>query len=109
MNPVRAKLVSRPEDWPWSSAKAHLDGKDDGLAVTRPLLDRIGDFAAFLAEPEAQPAISALRAAEATGRPLGNDAFIRGLERILGRKLVKGRPGPAPRPTPEDVQQSLWG
>jgi putative transposase len=109
MNPVRAKLVSRPEDWPWSSARAHLAGKDDGLALARPLLDRIGDFAAFLAEPEAQSATSALRAAETTGRPLGNEAFIHGLERILGRKLAKGRPGPAPRPRPEDVQQSLWG
>ena len=26
-NPVRAKLVERAEDWPWSSAGAHVDGR----------------------------------------------------------------------------------
>lgn len=35
LNPVRARLVARAEDWPWSSAQAHLAGRDDGL-VTRP-------------------------------------------------------------------------
>jgi putative transposase len=62
MNPVRACLVLRPEDWPWSSAKAHLAGQDDGLVSTRPLLERIGDFAAFLAEAEEFAASAALRA-----------------------------------------------
>src|ERR1700723_2730985 len=37
MNPVRARLVAHPRDWPWSSARAHLTGKDDGLVATRPL------------------------------------------------------------------------
>ena len=27
LNPVRAKLVVRAEDWPWSSARAHLLGE----------------------------------------------------------------------------------
>jgi hypothetical protein len=27
MNPVRARLVDRAEDWPWSSARAHLAAK----------------------------------------------------------------------------------
>ena len=26
LNPVRAKLVARAEDWPWSGARAHLSG-----------------------------------------------------------------------------------
>src|SRR5271163_2576578 len=29
LNPVRACLVARAEDWPWSSARAHLAGVDD--------------------------------------------------------------------------------
>jgi hypothetical protein len=28
-NPVRARLCARPEDWPWSSAAAHLAGRDE--------------------------------------------------------------------------------
>ena len=38
MNPVRARLVERAEDWPWSSARAHLAGRDDGLVEVAPLL-----------------------------------------------------------------------
>ena len=45
MCPVRARLVARPEDWPWSSARAHLAGLDDGLVTVGPLRDRIGDVA----------------------------------------------------------------
>lgn len=29
LNPVRAGLAARAEDWPWSSARAHLAGVDD--------------------------------------------------------------------------------
>ncbi len=31
LNPVRARLAAAPEDWPWSSARAHLTGVGDGL------------------------------------------------------------------------------
>jgi putative transposase len=34
-NPVRRKLVERPEDWPWSSARAWATGKDDPIAIDR--------------------------------------------------------------------------
>lgn len=34
LNPVRAKLVKVPKDWPWSSIKYHLYGKDDILVKT---------------------------------------------------------------------------
>jgi len=74
LNPVRARLCERAEDWPWSSARAHLAGQDDGLAIVRPLLDRLGDFAAFLGGDEDQQASRALRTAETTGRPVGSAA-----------------------------------
>ena len=38
LNPVRARLVARAEDWPWSSVRAHLKGEDDGLVRVRPVL-----------------------------------------------------------------------
>jgi len=41
LNPVRAKLVERAEDYAWSSARAHLDGKDDILVKTAPMLERV--------------------------------------------------------------------
>lgn len=51
LNPVRAHLVERPETWPWSSAKAHLAGQDDGLVTVAPLLEAVGDWSAFLDTP----------------------------------------------------------
>jgi putative transposase len=36
-NPVRARLCARPEGWPWSTAAAHLAGRDDALVSVRPL------------------------------------------------------------------------
>src|SRR5687768_10528102 len=50
LNPVRARLVERAEDWPWSSARAHLAGKSDAFVLVEPALDRVGDFSAFLGE-----------------------------------------------------------
>ena len=32
-NPVRRGLVARPEDWPWSSARAHLHGADEPIPI----------------------------------------------------------------------------
>ncbi len=40
LNPVRARLVKRAEDWRWSSVAAHLAERDDGLVSVAPLLDR---------------------------------------------------------------------
>ena len=35
LNPVRARLVERAQDWPWSSVRAHLDGRNDELVEAR--------------------------------------------------------------------------
>lgn len=40
LNPVRAGLAKRAEDWEWSSVRAHLAGQDDRLVKVRPVLDR---------------------------------------------------------------------
>jgi putative transposase len=100
LNPVRARLVARAEDWPWSSARAHLAGCDDLLVTVKPVLDRVGDFARLLApHPGDNAAFAALRSAEGTGRPLANAEFIAGLERLLGRPIARRAPGPKPRET----------
>ncbi len=35
-NPVAAGLVARPEEYQWSSARAHLAGQDDGFGKVEP-------------------------------------------------------------------------
>jgi len=97
LNPVRAKLARRPSDWRWSSARAHLDGKDDRLVAARPLLELVPDWAAFLRGGLRAEERDAIRAGERTGRPLGSPAFLRRLEKRLGRPLAKRKPGPKPK------------
>jgi putative transposase len=43
LNPVRARLGARLEDWPWSSARAHLAGADDELVSVGLLLEWISE------------------------------------------------------------------
>ncbi|MBV9548654.1 MAG: transposase [Alphaproteobacteria bacterium] len=96
LNPVRARLVERPRDWPWSSARAHLAGRDDELVQVAPLLERVGGWKAFLGEKLDGAAREAIRASERTGRPLGSAAFVRRLEKKLERPLARQKPGPKP-------------
>jgi len=107
LNPVRARLAARAEDWTWSSVRAHLDGKDDGLVTVRPVLDRVKDFAALIAKPADDSGFAVLRAAEQTGRPLGTADFIEELERILGRPIARRAPGRKPKHLPGDQPQLL--
>ena len=96
LNPVRARLVARAQDWRWSSTSAHLRGKADGVTALRPVRDRFPRFADLLAsEPEAD-LFERLRAAESIGRPLGNDRFLAGIERATGRALKPAKRGPKP-------------
>jgi putative transposase len=91
LNPVRARLVARAEDWKWSSVRAHLAAKDDELVTVRPVLDRVARFADLLS-PDPQDDYAELRRSEGTGRPIGAADFVAGLERILGRRIARRPP-----------------
>jgi len=104
LNPVRAHLVCRPEDWTWSSVRAHLSGVDDALIRVRTVLDRIPHLKALLQENTDED-FSDLRRAETSGRPLGAPEFVTGLENLLGRKIARRAPGRKPRPTTPTAEQ----
>lgn len=89
MNPVRARLVTDPYSWQWSSASAHAAGKDDVLVTVAPLLEMVGDWRLFLEEADEDDA-KKIRGHERTGRALGGDAFLDSLENSLQR-MVKPR------------------
>ncbi|HEX5184324.1 MAG TPA: transposase [Allosphingosinicella sp.] len=103
LNPVRAKLVERAEDWRWSSARAHVEGKPDGLTDLGALAGLHRNWRAMLRRgleaadtpPEAEAAIEAH---QRTGRPWGDAAFIGRLEGETGRTLKRQKPGRKPRP-----------
>jgi putative transposase len=96
LNPVRARLVERAQDWRWSSTRAHLRGKDDGLTELAPIRDRFPRFGDLLDITPEQDLFAPLRAAESIGRPLGNDRFLARIERLTGRALKPGKRGPKP-------------
>lgn len=94
LNPVRAGLVAKPDDWRWSSARAHLADQSDGLLKARPMLDLIPDWAIFLAGGVQDAELKRLRTHNNTGRPCGAEAWITQLEQETGRIFRRKKPGP---------------
>jgi putative transposase len=102
LNPIKAKLAKRAEDWPWSSARAHVRGRPDGLTDLEALAGVHRNWRAMLRRgleagdlsPEADAAIETH---QRTGRPWGDAAFIERLEEETGRRLQRQRPGRKPK------------
>jgi putative transposase len=76
-NPVRARLVARAEDYPWSGAAPHCGMRDDLLlAGTCPLLSMISDWSEWLNIEDTQSRAEAIRRHTETGRALGSREFL---------------------------------
>ena len=93
LNPVRARLVKRPEEWRWSSAGAHLRGETGPLIRSSRPLRNPQEWALLLKGGLAEVEAAAIRRRERTGRPLGTDRFVERLEARLGRTLKPQKPG----------------
>ncbi len=86
-NPVRAGLCSRPDEWLWSSARAHLGLADDPLLdldATERVIDDWAEYLELCADSSIQQTI---RSATRTGRPAGGSVFVEMLEEITGRRI----------------------
>ncbi len=94
LNPVRARLVARAEDWTWSSTRVLLAGRDDGLVTVAPVLDLVGDFASMLDAAEDESAVNAIRHSRSTGWPVGARDRIAQLEARTRCERVSGTRGP---------------
>ena len=107
-NPVAAGLATRAEDWRWSSAKSHAQGR---RARIDPLTDMtalkgaasnwramlrhglaVGDLASS-GDEEAEAIEARLR----TGRPLAAEEWIARQENAMSRKLRPAKRGPKAR------------
>jgi putative transposase len=93
LNPVRAGLAADAADWRWSSAGAHLSGRDDGLVRVGPMLTMVGDWRALLDSALREHELRELRGHCRTGCPLGDDTFLDRLERNAGRTVRPKKPG----------------
>jgi len=93
LNPVRAGLVSIPEEYPWSSAKAHMKRRNDDFVKVQPLLRMVDDWRQFLSSDVSDEEYELLQRHERTGRPLGSASFIKRLENKLSRILTPQKGG----------------
>lgn len=111
-NPLRAGLVGKAADYPWSSFIEHATARGAGL------LDRVVAIEELAAEPArrrrlwskfvhqapADEVLAALRRSVQTGLPFGRPEWVERLGRELGLDLEirpRGRPRKAPAsPTP---------
>jgi putative transposase len=102
LNPVRAGMVTRPQDYRWSSYRAHALGATDALvrdhAVYRALGHSPGErraaYRALFGAPLDAVLLDALRAATNGGWALGDERFRQGLAKAAGRRaapLPRGR------------------
>ncbi len=93
-NPVRAGLVKKPEEYRWSSCRAHLNLVKDPLVRAEPLWGYVDKWDEFVNLPVDTVKRDAVQKHERTGRPLGGDEFIIQLEAETGRMLKKKKTGP---------------
>ncbi len=70
LNPVRARLVKSAWRYRWSSASAHIKGKDDLLVKAKPMLKKAGDWKEFLKIGVNEEEMDTIRMHMRTGRPL---------------------------------------
>jgi putative transposase len=100
-NPVRAGLVKRAEDWPWSTAARHTGATDEPFWLNDDLWSRNWTPALWRVAVEEGLAEASMRGrlieATQTGRPLGDDQFIDDCERRFRLVLRKQKPGPKPK------------
>ena len=103
INPVRAAMTQRPEDYRWSSVHTHLARATDPLITPHPLYlalgqnpaERASHYRAWLDAGIAPEELLQLRIYVQQERALGNERFQRMVEITLGRPAAarpRGRP-----------------
>jgi putative transposase len=102
-NPLRARLVERADEYPWSSYRAH------GLGETNELVDSLTTYeslsprpsvrrrkwAEMVHRPIEETRLEAIRRSSATGLPYGDTAWVKRLAKRLDLDLTirpRGRP-----------------
>lgn len=102
-NPLRAKIVDRAEDYPWSSYSSHGLGEANELVDSLITYEELSPYprvrqrkwAAKVHLPLEEKIIAAIRKSSATGLPYGTAAWVRQLANKLDLDLTirpRGRP-----------------
>jgi len=100
-NPIRARVAKRAEEYPYSSAKAHVTGKRDpvlGEEIFSP--EEREDYVSLLNEVLFPGMTEGLRHHTRRGTPFGDEGFVGRIETELERSLVR-KPRGRPKRKPE--------
>ena len=122
LNPVRAGMVERPEDYRWSSYHANGLGKSIRLWTPHSCYTCLGASTAeraqayrdlFAAHLESE-ALTKVRQATSKGMAFGSDRFKEEIERLTGRRMTALKPGPKATGSVEpsfvsDPQSEIFG
>jgi putative transposase len=117
-NPVRAHLVERPDDWPWSSAARSPVGPPLAAGVDWPVA-RPANWSAYVAGEDSGPDLEGIRRSIASGTPIGDPQWQAALTRDAGhwerrppgrprRVPPEGRSAPAGDASPRQLEDSAW-
>lgn len=101
LNPVRAGMVEKPDEYRWSSYRANAYGATNPILTPHPLYLSLGKdkrqrnrrYREGFKEALEEKQIKDIRASVQTGTPLGNDRFKAEVERLLDVKVGQARRG----------------
>lgn len=111
LSPVRARITGAPQDYAWSSARAHC-----GQEEAPPWLET-DDFRAawsvqrwreYLSEEATEKEADAVRACTHTGRLPGSPSFVAELAKTLRRRLAPRKGGRPPKQEQDQTQKLLF-
>jgi putative transposase len=89
-DPVRAGMVEKPEDYPWSSYRANAFGEECTFLARNPLLETCtGTFATS----PSQAVFESIRRATVGNYVLGDTNYLKEIERLLGYRIYPRKPG----------------
>lgn len=101
LNPVRAGMVAAPSEYSWSSYAANAQGVDstlvtpheEYLALGQEPLTRRAAYGDLIRDALQPSLLDDIRQSTNGGYALGGDPFRLQISRLLGRRVVRGRPG----------------
>jgi putative transposase len=110
LNPVRAAMVTHPRQHRWSSYRINAEGKASDLIVPHDLyraLGRSGEarqsaYRELFREQLDETVVGAIRVATNGGFVLGAPRYQADMARMLGRRVVPGKPGRPTRPADDE-------
>ena len=101
LNPVRAGMVTGPDEYPWSSYPCNALGKESEqhtpheryLALGRSKETRMENYRGLFAAHVDGPLSGEIRESVNKGLALGSERFAKQIEQLIGCRVTPGRRG----------------